>query len=103
MSRTFKWYAGRSEVVTCKDVPQDARSIVEWWRALHDVYATRSPQGGYRWHNSLAEAGTERIKRVGSAYGADYVLTVRWPRLRLPVVYENYAYVIYRLPDPGTP
>ena len=103
MSRTFKWYARRSEVVTWKDVPQDARSIVEWWQALHAVYATRSPRGGYRWNNSLAEAGTERIKLAGGTYRADYVLTVRWPRLHLPVVYENYSYVIYRLPDPGTP
>ena len=103
MSRTFKWYARRSEVVTWKDVPQDARSIVQWWRALHAVYATRRPQGGYRWYNSLAEGGTERIKRVGRMGGADYVLTVRWPRLALPVVYENHSYVIYQLPDPSTP
>ncbi len=103
MSRTFKWYARRSEVVTWKDIPQDARSIVEWWDTLHAVYAARSPQGGYRWHNSLAEAGTGRIKVLGRTYHADYVLTGHWPRLDLPVVYQNYSYVIYRLPDPGTP
>ena len=103
MSQTFKWYARRSEVVTWKDIPQDARSIVEWWRALHTVYAARSPQGAYRWHNSLAEVGTERIQVLGRTYDADYVLTVRWPRLGLDVVYENYSYVIYRLPDPDTP
>jgi hypothetical protein len=79
------------------------RSIVEWWDTLHAVYAARTPRGGYRWHNSLAEAGTERIKLAGRTYDADYVLTVRWPRLGLPVVYENRSYVIYRLPDPGTP
>jgi len=106
-SQTFKWYAGRSEVVTWKDVPQDARSIVEWWDALHAIHATRSPYGGYRWHNSLAESlatkGTERMKQLGETYQADYVLTVRWPRLPLPVVYENRGYVIYRLRDADSP
>jgi hypothetical protein len=103
MSQTFKWYARRSEVVTWKDVPQDARSIVQWWDTLHAVHAARTSQGGYRWHNSLAEVGTERIERLGRRYEADYVLTVRWPRLGLPVVYENHFYVIYRLSDPGRP
>jgi len=99
MSETFKWYAGRSEVVTWKEIPQDARSIVEWWDRLHQVYVYGSPQRGYRWHNSLAELGTERIRRLGDMYQADYVLTVRWPRLALPVVYENRMYVIYQLGD----
>ena len=106
-SQTFKWYAGRSEVVTWKDVPQDARSLVEWWDALHAIYATPNPYGGYRWHNSLAESlamkGPERMKQLGETYQADYVLTVRWPRLPLPVVYENRGYVIYRLRNTGPP
>jgi len=106
-SQTFKWYAGRSEVLTWKDVPQDARSIVEWWEALHAIYATPSPYGGYRWHNSLAESlafkGPERMRQLAQTYQADYVLTVRWPRLPLPVVYENRGYVIYRLRDADPP
>ena len=101
MGRTFKWYAGRSEVVTWKDVPQDAQSIVDWWNDLHAVYATEIPSRGYRWHASLAEgfarSTPEQIRRLGANYGADYVLTVRWPRLPLAVVYENRGYVIYQL------
>ena len=100
MSQTFKWYAGRSEVVTWKEIPQDARSIVQWWDDLHRIHAFGSPRRGYRWYNSLAELGTERIRLLGEMYQADYVLTVRWPRLRLPVVYENRLYVIYKLRDP---
>jgi hypothetical protein len=103
MSQTFKWYAGRSEVVTWKDIPQDARSIVAWWHRLLDVHATPSPYGGYRWHDSLAASGTARIRHLGRKYQADYVLTVRWPRLALPVVYENRGYVIYRLRDADPP
>src|SRR3990172_8878289 len=99
MAQTFKWYAGRSEVVTWKDVPQDARSIVEGWDELHDIYAVGDPQRGYRWHNSLAELGPERLKQLGAKYGADYALTVRWPPVGLPVVYENELYAIYRMDD----
>ena len=32
--QTFKWYAQRAELVTWKDVPQDAESIVEWSERL---------------------------------------------------------------------
>ena len=99
MSQTFKWYAGRSEVVTWKDIPQDARSIVRWWDELNDVYATGSPVPSERWHASLAEVGAERLEWLGTKYGAGYVLTVSRPRLDLEVVYCNRSYVIYRLPD----
>jgi hypothetical protein len=30
LSQTFRWYAGRAEVVNRKDIPQDARGIVEY-------------------------------------------------------------------------
>jgi len=100
VSQTFKWYAGRSEVVTWKDIPQDARSIVRWWDELHDMYAAGSPERGYRWRDSLAELGSLRLRQLGEKYEADYVLTVRRPPLRLPVVYQNELYVIYRLRNP---
>lgn len=101
MAQTFKWYAGRSEVVTRKDVPQDARSIVRWSDEMHDIYAWGNPEQGYRWYNSLAAAlavlSPDQLRRLADRYEADYVLTVRWPRLPLTVVYENQWYVIYQL------
>jgi hypothetical protein len=39
--QTFKWYAGRAEVVNWKDVPQDARSLLEWSRRFDDVFPKR--------------------------------------------------------------
>jgi hypothetical protein len=36
--QTFKWYAGRSEVICAKDIPQDAAGIVEWRRRMADVF-----------------------------------------------------------------
>ena len=37
---TFKWYAGRGEVVNWKETPQDAASLVAWWKRIQDIYAT---------------------------------------------------------------
>jgi hypothetical protein len=107
MSQTFKWYARRSEVATWKDVPQDAQSLVTWWETMRDVYATPSPHGGYRWHRSLAASlaakGPRRVYELAERYGADYALTVRWPRLPFRMVYRNSRYVVYRLPDEAPP
>jgi hypothetical protein len=36
--QTFKWYAERAEVVTWKDIPQDASGLVEWRRVLSEVF-----------------------------------------------------------------
>jgi len=99
MSQTFKWYAGRAEVATWKDIPQDARSIVRWWGELNDIYGLADPQRGDRWCESLTELGAERLESLGAKYRADYVLTQARPRLDLEVVYQNRSYVIYRLSD----
>jgi len=103
MSQTFKWYTGHSEVATWKDVPQDARSIVCWWERLQQVYTTGSGKPGQRWCQSLGQRGAWRLRWLGAKYEADYVLTRRWPRLELEVVYENEFYIIYRLTDRREP
>src|SRR5204862_3510161 len=36
--QTFKWYAERAEVVTWKDIPQDAAGLVEWRQTLSEVF-----------------------------------------------------------------
>ena len=35
--QTFKWYASRTEVVSWKDIPQDADSIVQWYKRLKEI------------------------------------------------------------------
>ncbi|MHC4399330.1 MAG: DUF6798 domain-containing protein [Planctomycetota bacterium] len=100
VSQTFKWYAGRAEVVTWKDVPQDARSIVRWWDRLNDVHAGGRLRRGSRWHDSLAELGELRLDELARRYDADYVLTLRTHPLKLPVECVCGYYVIYRLRDP---
>lgn len=102
-SQTFKWHAGRAEVVTRKDIPQDARSIVEWFRRYRDIHFTDERQGELLDPVlSISHLGTERVLQLADKYGFDYVVT-DWRRpLWLPVVYPNVAhanheYVVYRI------
>jgi hypothetical protein len=98
LAQTFAWYAGRSDVVTWKDVPQDARKIVQWWDRIQDIYATGQQPPEPRWHESLAELGAERLRQLGAKYHADYAIAeLSDPPLELPAVYRNQTYVIYRL------
>jgi len=100
-ANSFKWRAERAEVVTHKDIPQDAASMVEWRRRLHDVFYHPRPAGdptaARRRAPTLGHLGATRLRTLGETYGADYVLTNNRRRVSLPVAYENRAYIVYRL------
>ncbi len=98
LNQTFKWYARRSDVVTQKDVPQDAASIVEWWQRMTDIYGTGSDEPGRRWHGSLARRSPAKVVDLARKYGADYLLTDAKPRLPLEIAHRNRRFTIYRLP-----
>jgi hypothetical protein len=83
LSQTFRWYSGRGEVVTRKDLPQDAESIVAWWQRQLDVYgpeAVRQPA------DTLGQLGADHLRSVGAKYGATYMVTLPNPQLDLPRV-----------------
>ncbi|MEO1498582.1 MAG: DUF6798 domain-containing protein [Planctomycetota bacterium] len=111
LGSSFKWRAERAEVVTWKDVPQDARSMVEWRRRYRDVFLIGVWKSGKpRWTPSLASLGAERLRELGAAYGATHVLsgTPRGDvpgktRASLPVVRRFGPYTLYALPPPATP
>jgi len=104
MAQTFKWYANRREVANWKEIPQDAESIVKWWRRINDIHASGSQLPEYYWQRSLAQQGAWRLRQLGEKYEADYVLTERTrPPLPLEIVYQNRRYVIYRLADTDEP
>ena len=105
MQQTFKWRAQRAEVVNWKDIPQDARGIVAWWRRLKDVHWTGSEETG-EWRRSLTEAPPEELLLIGRDYGARYLLTEAEPplpfkRLYPPADAEPAAYAVYELPPPA--
>lgn len=105
--QTFKWYAGRAEIVTRKDVPQDARGLIEWKRRLEEVY----PRDQAHQARDLAAFSDVELTSLARKYKAAYILVDRSRsrrRIGLPQVYpllaeENPSFAVYRVPEPATP
>jgi hypothetical protein len=105
--QTFKWYAQRAEVANRKDVPQDARSLVEWRRRLALLY----PRDRRHHELGLAAHIDEQLVALGRQFGAQYLVVDRTRSKReilLPKVYpvlssDNQAFAVYRLPEAETP
>ncbi len=98
MAQTFKWYTGHSEVATWKDLPQDAKDLVDWWARLQDLYGTGCLPPKGRWYATLADLAPERLRQLGVKYGAGYLIAEQNGRpLPLPLLYANRHYAIYRL------
>jgi len=70
--QTFKWFAERSEVVTWKDIPQDARSVVAWWERLEEACPPVVSAGG------IAALSDERILELAQRYEFQYIVVDRW-------------------------
>ncbi len=94
LGQTFRWHAERSDVVSWKDIPQDAANVVAWWEKNLDVYALdQRPR-----LRSLAEQGTGELQTLAQRYHADYLITTVQPQLRLPLIYSNGTYALYQFP-----
>jgi hypothetical protein len=104
---SFTWRTGRREVVSWKNIPQDARSIVQWRARLADCF---SRDGSLvTAERSTAALGPERMRTVAVRYGADHAIVpldtpgladLPWPRL-----HANAGYAVYRIPaaEDGAP
>ena len=99
-AQTFTWYADRGEVVSWKDLPQDAAAIVEWWRRLEDIHGTPVPDAQGRWHESLTELPVARLRQLAAKYSASYLLAEAQPPLSLPRLYVNQSYAVYEFQTP---
>ena len=96
LNLSFKWRTGRPEVVNRKDIPQDAAGIVEWHDRLKDIYTTQF--GGVDQSvDSVGALEMDRVRELAAKYHAQYVLSDRAQLLKLPVVYRNEEYVVYRI------
>lgn len=95
---SFKWYTGRSEIVTWKEIPQDAQSIVQWWNRLLDIHVLDDPVLGRRWSRTLAELREKRLLELAEKYDADYIVTTWKPTLDLEPVFAERGnpYLVYR-------
>ena len=96
MNQSFKWRTGRPEVVSRKDIPQDARSIVEWSDRVHNIYY-HDVDGQQVPVDSIADLGDDHLAAMARKYWADYAIASRDPSLKLPVEYANNTYVVYRI------
>lgn len=97
--QTFKWHAGRAEVVCWKDIPQDNASVLEWYRRINACGLPRDRNG------ELRDWTTEELLRLAAEYKFHYVLLDRAyqaspPRLEIvyPVETENRSFAICRIP-----
>jgi hypothetical protein len=97
LNHSFKWRAGRPEVVNRKDIPQDTAGILEWDRRIKDIYYYEAPGGLAGPIDSLGQLGTPRVQELATKYGADFVLSDRGQLLSLPRAYWNEEYVVYRI------
>ncbi len=96
--QTFRWWSSRSEVVNRKDIPQDARGILQWKTRLDDA----------RWLCHIVREGTPSeaaawAQRFQDEYEPDYWIVPHWqavPR-QLPLRYRNATYLIYEFPKRG--
>ena len=95
VSQSFSWYAHRRNVVTWKDVPQDAATLVTWRDRYFDVFWHYDESGEYVSYGSLAQQGTSRIRELAVKYGVDFVITREYPPLGLPVAHANAWYTVY--------
>lgn len=104
--QTFKWYAGRAEVVSFKDVPQDSRSLLEWYDRVGRCAPPRNAAG-----EPLGWT-TEQLKRLQARYGFQYVIVDRRIQREPPlleIVYPISAgtlsvgpeetFAVFKLPD----
>ncbi len=103
--QTFKWYAQRAEVVTWKDIPQDAAGLVEWRKTLSEVFP---PEG----LGSDPTANTDaEILAIAQRHGARYLVIDRTrtsriiglPRLRPDDEPLNPTYAIYLISPQAPP
>jgi hypothetical protein len=90
--QTFKWNAGRAEVVCWKDSPQDALGLIEWESRMLAVFPSDENGYGMPWSDSL-------LSNLQKKYGFDYVLIDRRIQKTPPVmefIQSNSTYALFR-------
>lgn len=98
---TFTWRTARPEVVAWKNIPQDARAILEWRRRIIDCF---SGDGSMRsMARSTAALGGDRLYEVALRYGAAYAIIPLADRVELNdaagivEVHRNSGYAVYAI------
>ena len=91
---TFQWNARRSDIGVWKNIPQDARGIVEWNRTMRDLFSYEE-DGIVYWNRSLTILlwwkTSEEIERFRTEYGFEYIVCGIEPELsHIPTLRRVY-------------
>jgi len=101
-SASFTWRTERREVVSWKNSPQDAASLVEWRRRVLDCFSRSGSIADME--RSTVSLGPERLREVAARYAADHLIVPRdAPLVDLvpgELIHANGTYAVYRLRSP---
>jgi hypothetical protein len=96
---SFTWRTGRREVVSWKNSPQDAASLVAWRRRIIDCFSRSGSL--VEMERSTVSLGPERVREVARRYAADHaIVPLDAPRIdETPGerLHDNGVYAVYRL------
>ncbi|MFM7185544.1 MAG: DUF6798 domain-containing protein [Planctomycetota bacterium] len=96
---SFTWRTDRREVVSWKNSPQDAASLVEWRRRILDCFSRSGSM--VELERSTVSLGPDRLREVAERYGADHaIVPLDAPRIEaMPGerLHDNGTYAVYRL------
>lgn len=67
--QTFKWYAGRTEIVNWKDIPQSDLGILDWWERVEQLGLPQQ-----RWDLGLLAYSDEQLRDLARRYQIDYLV-----------------------------
>lgn len=99
--QSFKWQTGRPELVSWKDMPQDANSLVEWSKRVEFCFKYDSEKVLQPWT-------TEQLWELRRTYGIRYVLldrrTINQTPPLLSIVYPepsdmNDSFAVFEFPN----
>jgi len=101
---SFHWYTGRKEVVCWKNIPQDARSILDWRQRIIDCFSVDGTVKTLA--SSTADLGAERLREAARKYGADHIIVPVNRLVPFPLPGEPLhvarGYAVHRIEPPPT-
>jgi len=90
-------------VANWKDVPQDARGLLDWKKRIDEIY----PRDREHHRSDLAAFSDAELIGLAQKYGARYIVVdkthatrrIGLPRLYPTVLEDNLSFEVYRVPE----
>ncbi|MDR2172467.1 MAG: hypothetical protein LBP59_20180 [Planctomycetaceae bacterium] len=111
-SVTFKWHANRSNIAVWKEVPQDAKSLIQWAASIEELYANEKNKNAkllidkiskQSFAQMLSQKKPNEIQNLQKKYHFNYILAPTYPNLNKRfgwnIVYKNSEYCVYKIDE----